>query len=489
MGVQAVSQVDLSPDLARGVSAADLAGKGIANLVRCGGMTVGYSVRATKSAGAMLKGIGLKSATALRRPGRALAEALRIPTAEVVPPRIAIGTRLRARKRIRRLRKEISRLQKRAGKRIASVMALGAAQPLEDEQVQEQTRAMRRKKAELAELLKPQPKPEAVRDVPVVSKPLARDVRIPAVVERSVARQEPEPSVRVEKPAKPLVREAVIKPVASKAAMAPVAPPRKIEPEVAQAPEKRRACGRDSQPAASMEGILEQAEFSLLSQRLAFKVAFEDAQSAEAGVRERAARALRSIENPAATRVLALLAKDSDLGVRVQSLAALQEREHKPSLPLFVEALADESVRVRATALRGLYKVAPAQGIPHFVKALADEDAGVRRRAAMCLAWVEAREAIPELIPLLDDADARVRRAAIESLQGLGSKVSVPRLIEMLSREEDVEVLDTVVEALRTLTGKRIVFNPEASEQTRAQGKSRWETWWKESKTSFLASH
>jgi hypothetical protein len=493
-------------------------GDGIGWVAKTGGMAAGFSVRA-------VKGIGRRTARALQDSKKKIADALCAPTTDWIPGEISVGTRLRARRRIRGLRKEIRRLQKKMAPELVSVLMAGGVNPAEDERVQEYRTQIHTRQSEIDDLKAKLEEKRGMR-VPVVPKGGARKARLAEAGSQTMAAvpvqaagerekpsapptAEPLPSEAETPAAKTAIAEAGWQPhlhvlreragesrkesISPVVAAAPARPTpgaeaapaeRKTEPGRAQGPRKTEAQTGTPGPGLLLEEILGQAEFSLASERLAFEEAVRDAGSEDPLLREMAAQHLSKIKNPAATRVLTVLAEDPRQTVRARSLDALLAQQAEGVFPLFATAAKDRSSRVRITALRGLYKVDSVKAVPHLIEALADEDAGVRRRAVTCLSWAGAREATLELISLLDDPDTAVRRAVVDALEAMRTKVAVPRLIDALDAE-DAQVREAAYKALRNLTGQSIVFDPSVSAEARAKGKAKWKEWWEENKATF----
>ncbi|HIJ65934.1 MAG TPA: hypothetical protein HPP77_08270 [Candidatus Hydrogenedentes bacterium] len=229
------------------------------------------------------------------------------------------------------------------------------------------------------------------------------------------------------------------------------------------------------------------AGFPLISEQVFFAKALHDVQQGDACRREAAMRRLRGIRNPTATRALRFLVKDPREAIRAESLSALAERADEACLPLFKDAVTDASSRVRIAALQGLYKVGRREAVPYLVRALQDADPRVRRRAATCLTWLNAREAVANLLPLLEDADNGVRKAVVNAFGTLRSRLAMPSLIQALS-DGDIGVRRAAHEALRSLTGHDVVFDPAGSEEDRVRGQIRWASWWKANRSTYEPS-
>ncbi|HUT23548.1 MAG TPA: HEAT repeat domain-containing protein [Sumerlaeia bacterium] len=509
---------ELSPVKRNGPAVRSWVGNGALWLARGGGKAAGCSVRAMQKTSGAVVGIGRRAAEAAREPGKRLANALRTPTTDLIPTKVTVGARLRTRRRIRRLQKEIDLLRKRMAPKLASALMEGLANPAEDEQVGQCLAGIRTREREIGDLKRKLAQEEARKEAPVLSKrargevqptratpaPAGIEPHAPAAKTAVAAPQERADETRVagrpEAVGKPWVlpekgappgetrvdakpRTGIVAPTPSVEAMqAPSARAGEKPGRVgisAETPER----GKTTEATLRQE-MLGDAQFSLASERLAFEDAVRATSDEDPAVREAAVRSLAWMKNPAATRVLILLTEDPRQSVRTRSLEALLGRQETGLLPVFASATKDRSARVRLAALRGLYKLDEVNATPYLIEALADPDARVRRRAAMCLAWAGAHEAAPKLVSMLDDPDAAVRKAVIDALEAVRSKLAVGRLIEMLDAE-DIEAREAAHRVLKSLTGQHIVFSAGASADTRAKGQARWRAWWEANRASF----
>jgi hypothetical protein len=228
----------------------------------------------------------------------------------------------------------------------------------------------------------------------------------------------------------------------------------------------------------SMEEIVQQAEFALASEKMAFVGVIRGVEAAGC-LSESAAKKLNAIANPAVDQLFAVLAEHPHEATRARSVGALAERQTKDALPIFERAATDSSARVRAAALSGLYKLIGERAIPRLTRALKDEDPTVRHRVVMCLAWIGSRDVVPKLHELMTDDDASVRRAVVSALGTLKSEVSVPRVIEALD-DEDVKVREAAHRTLKEVSRRNIAFNAQGALEERAKAKALWKAWWRE---------
>lgn len=142
--------------------------------------------------------------------------------------------------------------------------------------------------------------------------------------------------------------------------------------------------------------------------------------------------------------------------LRASDVAAAAERPLPlpKSLAELVARLADEDPVERVGALYALTKVSDPGVISHVVPLLDDEDRYIRALAARSLERMEARSAVQSLLDALDDADATVR--------------------------------ESVVSALRAITGEQFAFDPLGPLAERRQALARWQAWWAEHWKDFL---
>lgn len=440
---------------------------GLAWMAKSGGKALGYSVRATQKTGAVVTDVQRAITQAAKRSGEA-AHALLVSTAELFPTEIPIGNRIRTAKRIRRLKKECTRLSERMQRKAGAVRSEGQINPAQNAAIRRLSDAIRLRAAEIGKLK---------------AKLKARRVDMKAGAVSKKARRRGQATAATAGAAGTVVTgeaPATESPM-SKALMAEASG---VKGLAAKPPEAEKAPRKGARTRLLLERASEQATFCLASERLAFQNAVRDVQTANPALIDVAMESLKRINNPAVTRVLSLLAKDPRTGVRAHALNALTEQRNEEAIPLFQQAVNDSSARVRMAALRGLHKLGHGAATPYLMKALEDEDAGVRRRAVTCLTWAGAQEAVPNLLILLEDPETAVRKAVVDALGNLKSRLTIPGLIQALA-DEDIRVRRAAHETLKNLSHHTIVFSPEDSREDWVRVKAQWEAWWKVNSATF----
>jgi HEAT repeat protein len=174
----------------------------------------------------------------------------------------------------------------------------------------------------------------------------------------------------------------------------------------------------------------------------------QDVESADAGVRRRALRALRDLGGPETLTLLARLADDEEHGIRKDAIETITR--------IYVEPPAG----TRPGNVEDVFQVGPYHVIPWppsaeltraLTRALADDYPDVRRDAAYAMAIVSPRPASEraafELIASLSDRDPAVRIAAARALGRLGIKAAG---VPLVGRVND-EVLEVRLAAMRAL--------------------------------------
>jgi beta-lactamase regulating signal transducer with metallopeptidase domain len=125
--------------------------------------------------------------------------------------------------------------------------------------------------------------------------------------------------------------------------------------------------------------------------------------------------------------------------------------QNKTQLSLFLDLLKSPSARVRERAAAALGELGDHRAVPALIEALRDEDAGVREHAATALRELGDRQAVPALIETLGDEYAVVREHAATALGILGDKRAVQPLTDALQKEQDHNVQEHIISALKKL--------------------------------------
>jgi HEAT repeat protein len=83
-----------------------------------------------------------------------------------------------------------------------------------------------------------------------------------------------------------------------------------------------------------------------------------------------------------------------------------------------------------------------------LVSYIRSKDKDLRYRAAIALANLQDTSTIGDLLPLVLDEDVQIRGAAVFALGQIGTILAEKSLIGALSREQDIQVLPRLFEAL-----------------------------------------
>jgi HEAT repeat protein len=144
------------------------------------------------------------------------------------------------------------------------------------------------------------------------------------------------------------------------------------------------------------------------------------AQTGEAGVRERAMRALALIQPPQAPAAFAAGLGDASAEVRKIASGGWMKQVTIPeeAIPGLVAALTDPEVQVRANAAHALARLdaLPAEAVPRLLECAADASDGLRINAVMALTRAPATVPAGVMAQLIEDTNSRVRLMAAGSL-------------------------------------------------------------------------
>lgn len=135
---------------------------------------------------------------------------------------------------------------------------------------------------------------------------------------------------------------------------------------------------------------------------------------------------------------------------RKQAIEVLAATSDASLIPAFVQRLSDtdEDVRIAARlALEG-FSAAAVEPLTHVLEARAWEPA---EQAAQALGNIGGAAATAALSAALTHGSAWVRAAAARALGHLHSEVAVPALIQALDDDEDLDVCQVVISALRQI--------------------------------------
>lgn len=381
---------------------------GVERLIGGSGKTAGASVRAMKKAGAAIADAAFVTARNAKVSAQA-ADKLLMSALNMIPKEITVGNRVRTRKRIRRLQKEIARLAEKGRCEAESALSDSQTDAAKDIEVERISAGIRLREAEITQLRE---------QLGSASAPKARQG----------ASKELKPKTKSRSSAPDKVRSAAGDSVVSESSEAKKPPGESRRSARARQRKTRQAVQSrltETRLRLELKRVIEDAEFSRVSEKMEFQQTVKQALDRDPAAVREAIESLENIDNPVGIRILGMLAENSKVEIRVRALTALAQREDEGSLFLFQEAAKDSSARIRMAALRGLYKLRSEGAIPYLIDALEDEAAGVRHRAVMCLGWIGARQAVPKLLELLEDPEPTVRRAVAVALGSLESKDAV----------------------------------------------------------------
>ena len=187
-------------------------------------------------------------------------------------------------------------------------------------------------------------------------------------------------------------------------------------------------------------------------------------QNDERGVRQRAAKTLEKIGDPAAVEPLVAALQDEDAVVGRLAAGALGKIGDPRALEPLVAALQDEDPQLRSAAATALGSIGDPQALEPLVAALQDEKPEMRREAAMALGSIGDPLALEPLSKVLtsgtehtDDAaaaralgmigDARAVEVLLEAL-GNSNYAIAAAAAEALGGIKDPRVLDPLIDAL-----------------------------------------
>jgi chromosome segregation ATPase len=195
------------------------------------------------------------------------------------------------------------------------------------------------------------------------------------------------------------------------------------------------------------------ADFKNGAERILFSKAVSDLASQDATIRASAAAAIAGIQHELSAKLLIFhIADEKSPRVRQECIKALAALESRNGLGVIKQALDDEAASVRLAAVWGLFRLTGTESIPLLIRMLSDEDASVRRRAVTCIGWLGGQ---------IRRIDNHISNQAISAL--------IPCL------NDDPIVTDAALDALQTVTGKKISTSRTSPERSIAQ----WQKWWK----------
>ena len=207
---------------------------------------------------------------------------------------------------------------------------------------------------------------------------------------------------------------------------------------------------------------LQAAVFDKPPDRVIFTKALSDLAGPDAAARIDAVRAIATVRHKLSVQVLAANAEqESSPSVRQECIKALANLEMQESLPAIKNALADPAASVRLAAVWGLYRLAGIQSVSAIAEMFLDDNEEVRRRAVNCIAWLGKTE---------KTLDAARKPQIWKVISGLIGRLQDPA----------ESVRKAALDALETITGKKISTPLPIDENTQKNLISQWHKWWKD---------
>ncbi|MCZ6689222.1 MAG: HEAT repeat domain-containing protein [Planctomycetota bacterium] len=225
-----------------------------------------------------------------------------------------------------------------------------------------------------------------------------------------------------------------------------------------------------------------------------------------------AARLLALLPSSQATAPLASLTKSEDPKLRIAAISALTEIRTLESLQALEGCLRDEDPAVRRLAVDGIGRHRSVESLAPVLSLLEDPGKRIRiaaaraagriggEEAAIALAaflekGIEDEELLLEVIDSLGRAGGAFAREPLEKVMNAGEsglvreasdalarlgRIGVPVFLRGLS-SEDRYVRWRSAAAMRSITGRRFGYDPDAPTEAREEAARRWQAWWKES--------
>ena len=189
--------------------------------------------------------------------------------------------------------------------------------------------------------------------------------------------------------------------------------------------------------------------------RAASPILSQSTGSDEPFQRTLAARGLATFDDAAAVRQLLELALDPDPYVAIAALRGLAGTGERRAAELAARILKGSSdVGKRREALRALARLPVDVSIREDVIALlGDQEPAIRAETFSVVARIDRQQFTLILAGLDPDPEWLVRAGLARGLAAAGDDISLGVLFRMLNEEDDVRVLPSILEALRTVRG------------------------------------
>ena len=143
--------------------------------------------------------------------------------------------------------------------------------------------------------------------------------------------------------------------------------------------------------------------------------------------------------------------KSDETTVKESKESSQTSDQTKTQLSLFLELLKSPSARVRERAAAALGEMGDRRAVLELISLLRDENPLVREHVASALRDLGDRRAVPALIEALGDEDAVVREHVATALGTLGDKRALQPLTDALQKEQDHNVQEHIISALKKL--------------------------------------
>jgi PAS domain S-box-containing protein len=183
----------------------------------------------------------------------------------------------------------------------------------------------------------------------------------------------------------------------------------------------------------------------------AFEPLVDLLETGDAGSRQAAVGALKSLAHPDTVARLCALLADSDANVREAAIRVVGQFGAKGCEAEIFECCKDKEERVRKAAVEQLPQIADERVVPVLVRVLKEDSPRVRAAAAQALGHIESDEGRAALREALSDADAWTRYFAIRALGALQDVASREIFVEMAETDEAEQVRAAAREVLSGL--------------------------------------
>jgi HEAT repeat protein len=193
-------------------------------------------------------------------------------------------------------------------------------------------------------------------------------------------------------------------------------------------------------------------------------------------------RVVRKGKEAVPTLIALLELNDDQRDIRVASWLALSEISHRDFGSLYpFWARGERSREARREAIAQWKKWwtenADRSRAEWFRRDLESDDRWLQIRAAESLAEAGERSAIPTLRKALSSRAEGVAVAAVAALATLRDPCSTRPIIQLLLESPEVSLRQTGIEALKSMTGRTLGYEPTADEELRREAVARWIAW------------